>query len=312
MSEEGKIKLLKGILGSPYNRGEEHLFYCPKCEHHKKKLSINISKGMFKCWVCDWSGKNIYRIVRTYGSTNDKYEWKSFDQRIEIENFTDRLFEEKEEAKAPEISLPDEFISLANRKLPNTSRIALNYLKSRGIDKKDIMKWKIGYCPTGKFASRVVIPSFNEVGDINYFITRTYANDWKKYYNPDTTKDIIFNHPYLDFDESLVIVEGVFDAIVAGSNAVPLLGSTLNENSKLFYEIVKNDTPVYLALDPDAKRKTNKLINLFLRHDIETRLVNVEPYDDIGEMPRSEFLQRKQDAPLLTLDNYLLNKIMRM
>lgn len=309
LSKEKKVKLLKGILGGFYSRANEYLFHCPKCEHHKKKLSVNFDKGVFKCWVCDWSGKNIYRIVRNYGSTNDRYEWKSFDNKVEIENFTDKLFSGKEEYTGSTIELPKSFISLVNKKLPTTSRYPLNYLKSRGIGQKDIAKWKIGYCPTGKYASRIVIPSFNDTGAVNYFVTRTYINDWKKYYNPVASKDIIFNYPYVDFDEDLVIVEGVFDAIIASENAVPLLGSTLSERSRLFYEIVKNDTPVFLALDPDAKKKTNKLISLFLKYDIETRLVEIGPHDDVGSMTKEEFMRRKEEASILTTDNYLLSKI---
>ena len=39
------------------------------------------------------------------------------------------------------------------------------------------------------------------------------------------------------------------------------------------------------------------------------RKINVNPYDDVAEMPKSEYLQRKQLAELLDNDNYLLNKI---
>jgi len=299
-------------LGSSYNKGEECLFYCPSCEHHKKKLSINIDKNVFKCWVCDWSGRNIYRIIRRYGDNEDKYQWKSFGQRVEIEKFTNKLFGQKTEIQKEIIDLPDEFISLANKKLPITSLRPLNYLKSRGLGKKDIIKWKMGYCSDGEYAGRIVIPSFNEDGDINYFVTRSYDNNWKKYLNPTNSKDIIFNYPYLDFDEDLILVEGVFDASKTGDNSVPLLGSTLNENSKLFYEIVKNDTPIYLALDPDAEKKINKLISLFLKYDIETYLVDVAPYADVGEMTKQEFFERKQTAAFLKLDNYLLSRISRI
>ena len=122
----------------------------------------------------------------------------------------------------------------------------------------------------------------------------------------------MFNYPYLDFDEDLILVEGVFDAIKAGDNSVPLLGSTLNENSKLFYEIIRNDTPVYFALDPDARKKTNKLINLFLKYDIETRFIDVKPFSDVGEMTKQQFSVKKQTAVLLDLDNYLINRIARI
>jgi DNA primase len=312
MSVDRKLKILNKILGSSYNKGPEALFYCPSCDHHKRKLSVNIEKNVFKCWVCDWSGKNVYRIVRKYGDIDSKYEWRSFHDQVEVEGFADKLFAQDHVKYQQTIDLPPEFISLANKKLPTTSIYPLNYLKSRGIGKQDIIRWKIGYCSSGKYGGRVIIPSFNLDGNVNFFVSRAYDNDWKKYVNPDISKDIVFNHPYVDFDEDLVLVEGVFDAIKAGDNSVPLLGSTLNENSELFYNIVKNDTPVYLALDPDASKKTNRLISLFLRYDIEIKMVKVLPYGDVGEMTKEQFLERKQTASVLDSDNYLLSRIARI
>lgn len=309
VSEEKKLKILNSILGEHFSSSDEHLFRCPSCGHHKRKLSINLEKNVFKCWVCDWSGKNIYRIIRRYGSRVEKYEWQSFEKDIEIEKFADKLFAPKEIKKHDKINLPNEFISLANAKLPTTSIYPLNYLKSRGIDKKDIIKWKIGYCSSGTYESRVVIPSFDEQGDINYFVTRSYDGDWKKYMNPTASKNIVFNHPYVNFHEPVVLVEGVFDAIKAGDNSIPLLGSTLNERSLLFYEIVKHDTPVYLALDPDASKKTNRIIKLLLSHNIETYLVSVAPYNDVGEMTKDEFASRLETSVLLNSNNYLLSRI---
>ena len=48
----------------------------------------------------------------------------------------------------------------------------------------------------------------------------------------------MFNEFYVDWDE-VVLVEGV-DAIIAGFNAILILGSTLRENSRLFQQIVLN------------------------------------------------------------------------
>ena len=207
------------------------------------------------------------------------------------------------------VDLPKEFISLANKNLPATSLYPLNYLQSRGVDKNDILRWKLGYCSEGQYAGRVVIPSFGLSGHPNYFVARTYSRDWKKYCNPTASRDIIFNHLYLDFDEDMILVEGVFDAIVAGPNSVPLLGSTLREESALFQEIVKNDTPVYIALDPDAEKKAMQIIQKLLKYDIEIYKIEVGPYDDVGEMPKEEFARRKQSAAFINSSNYLLRKI---
>jgi DNA primase len=310
VSETKKVKILKEVLGDFYREGHSQcLFFCPRCGHHKKKLSINIGKNLFKCWVCDWSGKDIYRVVRRYGDYRQKQEWRSLSQQVEINDFVDKIFGRKEEVRPEPLELPKDFISLVNKDLPVTSLYPLNYLRSREIRNIDIAKWKIGYCTKGKYASRIVVPSFSITGDINYFVARSYDGDWRKYLNPGTSSDIIFNELFLDFDDEVILVEGIFDAIKAGHNSIPLLGSTLNENSILLQKIVENDSSVYLALDADASKKANKIIDLLLKYDIEIFKVDIHPYKDVGEMPKHVFKERKQSAVFLNSDNYLLSKI---
>ena len=75
-------------------------------------------------------------------------------------------------------------------------------------------------------ATEIVIPSFDDDGDVNYFAARSYNGDSYKYKNPRASKNIVFNELFVNWNADLTIVEGAFDAIVAG-NAVPILGSTL-------------------------------------------------------------------------------------
>ena len=58
--------------------------------------------------------------------------------------------------------------------------------------------------------------------------------------------------------------------LLSAGNAVPILGSTLRSSSDpLLRKIVWNDTPVYVALDPDAAAKERRIIEMLLRYDIE-------------------------------------------
>ncbi len=315
MSNQDKIKILRKIFGSSRRVGAEHLFYCPKCNHHKAKLSINVDKNKFKCWICEYSGSNLYRLVRTYGDFYDKKEWKSFDNRYDLDKFdnliNDLLVDQIKEAKVKQTTLlPKEFISLANKGLPISASPARKFLKQRGVTSKDILYWKIGYCHFGPYKNRIVVPSFNEDGNVNYFVARTYVDDWKKYMNPNLPKsDIVFNHLYLDFDKDLIITEGIFDAIIAGPNSIPILGSTLKKDSQLFKHIVDNDTPVYIALDPDAEKKALFLIKELLKYDVELYKINIAPFNDVGEMSKEEFQKRKQEASPVNLENYLMYEI---
>lgn len=301
-----KQKILKKVLGSHYHSGDEILFYCPKCKHHKKKLSVNLDKNKFKCWVCDYRGNNIRRLVKRHGSFLDQQEWAKYDATVEIASFEDIFSTEQEVEEQFEqvINLPEEFKTLCSSRLSLASKPILKFLYDRGLTKQDILKWKIGYCPSGDYKERVVVPSFNEDGDVNYFIARTYGRDWMKYKNPPASRDIIFNELYVDFDDDLVIVEGVFDAIVAG-NAVPILGSSLKEDSKLLKKVVEHDTPVYIALDPDVETKAMRLIKKMLTLDIEVYKIDIKPYADVGEMTKKQFNIRKQEAQLMTNDSFL-------
>ena len=184
-------------------------------------------------------------------------------RQYEIESLTRLLplfFLKKKEEIEIVVKLPNEFVSLANKgKSVLSSKSSKKLSESRGITDEDILFWKIGFCTSGEYAGRIIIPSFNENGDCNYFIGRTYQNDWRKYMNPPTAKSkIIFNELYIDWDEDLTLTEGVFDAIIAGKNSVPILGSSLREQSKLFKSIIANDTPVYIALDLRCQEKSIK------------------------------------------------------
>jgi len=304
--EGEKLQLLKSIFGKFHHSNDEHLFYCPKCKHHKRKLSVNLEKDAFKCWICDYYGRSLRRLVRKYGDFRTLQQWDKLFGREDVTKFDDIFSEDSEIEEIQRIDLPEEFISLANDELPLAMTPALNYLDNRGVTKQDILHWKIGCCMGGDYNNRVIIPSFDEEGYVNYFVARTFNGAWKKYLNPPASKDIVFNELYLDFDQDLVIVEGIFDAIIAGPNAVPILGSTLRENSKLFQMIVKNDTPIYIGLDIDAENKSKKIIKDLLNYGIEVYKINTFGYDDIGSMAKEEFLKRKSEAVLYDSNDYLL------
>ena len=232
----------------------------------------------------------------------DVQDWKSV---ANIIDFSERA-EEKEEEKIT-LSLPKEFITLTGNKIAPLSIAARKYLKSRGVTEQQIAWWKMGYCSSGEYEGRVVIPSFDDEGDLNYFISRSYDKKaYPKYKNPPASKNIIFNDLFVDWSSDIILVEGVFDAVVAGRNSVPLLGSTLNQNSVLLQKIVKEDAGVYIALDPDAKKKELEIIKTLLDFDIEVWKVDIGENEDVGSMSKGNFQKCLNKATLITSDNYLL------
>jgi hypothetical protein len=58
---------------------------------------------------------------------------------------------------------------------------AYNYLiNDRKISREIILKYRLGFCTTGKYANRIIIPSYDAKGEINYFVSRTYDPTVKK------------------------------------------------------------------------------------------------------------------------------------
>ena len=187
------------------------------------------------------------------------------------------------------------------------AKSAINYLIKRGVTSEDILRWKIGYCDEGEYKNRIIIPSFGLSGYANFFIARAYKN-------PRTNKDIIFNELYIDWDKDIILVEGVFDAVRAHAvgTAIPLVGSTLRENSKLFQALVRHDQRVYVALDDDARAKASTIINKLIDYDVRTYSLDTSGYEDIAEMPRDVLVGRKKQAIKMSSDNHLFQKLMSL
>jgi len=305
-----KLRILEEILGNNYRSNDEHLFFCPFCKHHKRKMSVNISKNTYKCWICDSRGKNIYTLVRKFGNHFQKQKWQSFEENVDISEF-DNIFEDKEEETTQRISLPKEFISLANKNLSLTANAPLNYLRKRGVNSADILKWKIGYCENGEYRNRIIIPSFNRDGNCNYFVARTWTKDWLKYKNPPASKNVVFNELMINWDEPVVLVEGIFDAIIA-DNSIPLLGSTLSTHSRLFKATLTHSKRVYVALDQDAEKKSLSIISELISHGIEIYKIDTSDYEDVGEMTKEEFKEKKESATAFDSNALLIQKILQI
>ena len=305
MNKKEAQKILYETLGHYADKGSELLFACPSCDHHKRKFSVNLDKNAYKCWVCDYHGRSIRRLVRRFGSYIQLQKWDRISHRTDLERFDELFMEGVPGEGKTTVQLPEEFISLCSDKIPATGTYAYRYLNSRGITKADILKWKIGYCFSGEYRNRIIVPSFDDDGDCSYFIARSYTGDSYKYKNPRSSKDIVFNELFINWNEDLTLVEGVFDALVAG-NAVPILGSTLRKSSDLLRKIVYNDTPIYIAMDPDAAKKERRIIKMLLEYDIELYKIDVTGYEDVGSMPKDVFRERKNNASFIDRDNYLL------
>jgi len=154
-----KLKLLKETFGSYYKSHDEYLFSCPFCDHHKRKLSINLDLNVFKCWKCNSRGKDVSYLIKRFANSQIKNKWFELIGQVDMSNIEDIFTEKKEVQEEQILSLPKEYIFLGNKTLPFEARKALKYLGSRGIFHKEICLYKLGFCHEGKYKNRIIIPS---------------------------------------------------------------------------------------------------------------------------------------------------------
>ena len=295
-----KISILEDALGSFYCSKNEFLFYCPFCKHHKKKLSINLDKSVFKCWVCNTKGGIAY-LIRRFSTSDILHQWALLNQEVDMSS-AELMFAEKKEEAEQIVNLPKEYYCLGRGDLPYSAKEPLAYLMSRDITSKDILYYKIGYCATGAYRKRIIIPSFNEDGNCNYFIARTYGQSWLSYKNPPTAKNIIFNDLLIDWNSPVTLVEGVFDTIKI-HNSIPLLGSTLKESTQLFKKLAVKQPKIYIGLDKDALLKSLQIIHSMLEYGLEVYRLDTSNIEDIGAISRSEAEQLKENSLAMNTEN---------
>ncbi len=268
------INKVIGNQGRKVTKEDEYVYYCPECNHYKRKLQLNTTTGKFHCWVCNFGGYTLFQLFKKLNATRAQY-----DELSTYVQDTKPKYEPKTTVQV--VKLPEAFKPIFEKSNSITRKHALKYLKYRGLSKHDIIKYNIGYCDTGEYSNRIIIPSYDSQGKLNFFVGRDIFESTMKYKNSYTPKDIVGFDLFINWDEPLILVEGVFDAMAIKRNAIPLFGTVILDQLKRKI-ITKNVKTVYLCLDSDAWKKSLGIIEEFLKAGID--VFNIE----LGEKDPSE------------------------
>ena len=284
MVNELLVSLVNSVLGIGKRTSKgNHSYNCPFCNHHKPKLEINFTDNKngdnpWHCWACNKKGRKLRSLFKQIKASPEYFS--------QLKKLVKSGYE-VEEIKSEEKIL----------ELP------------RNINKDDILKYNIGYCEYGPYADRIVIPSYNSKGILNYFTSRTFKEDtFQTYKNPDTSRNIIPFEMFINWDLPIILCEGPFDAIAIKRNVIPLLGKNIQSNlmKKLVSSKVKK---IYIALDTDAIKQALKFCEELLNEGKEVYLVEL-PGKDPSEMGFKEFTKLVQKATPLNQFSLMEKKIM--
>ena len=260
MNDDGEIlvDLMRDLFGKEkqhYESKGQIAFNCPVCDEEKNKgnLEINYIQHVFKCWSCgDFNEMKgpLGKLVDQYANKRQKKVYNIFKpEELKVK-----------ENKKPKLRLPESYSKIfdISERYP-VRRQAYTYLKNRGITDEMIEKYQIGFCDKGSHMGRIIVPSFDTNGELNYYIARSWdPNSRAKYKNPDYEKDkIIFNESLIDWNKEIYLVEGVFDGFFL-DNTIAMLGKHLSE--LLFNTIYeKLNGSIIIGLDGDAWSNALKL-----------------------------------------------------
>jgi len=259
MSDEIEVvlELIEEVLGEPkkvYDSKLQYGYNCIECDEgrNKSNLEVSLEKHVFHCWSCGISGP--------LGKLFDDYGNKKLKKMYLLIRPEELKVQEKKKNK---LRLPEGYTQFKDSNpIYPPHRESLNYLLSRGITEGIIEKYQIGYTMKGEYSGRIIIPSYDATGTLNYFIARSWNLRAKmKYKNPPCEKDlIIFNENLIDWDKDIFLCEGAFDSIFL-PNSIPMLGKFMSD--LLFttiYEKAKGN--ITICLDGDAYKDALKVYHM--------------------------------------------------
>ena len=299
------IKLLESVLGrATKSSGTNYRFHCPFCNHHKPKLEINPDGQWYHCWVCNTRGKYILTLFRKLQVDSSKYQ-----ELARILDDEDWQYRPKQTSTGTSIvKLPDEYKPLWVKSKSPEYRNAISYLNTRNITTQDILRYRIGYCTSGYYSNKLIIPSYDENGSLNFFVSRAYYEaDTMKYINPTISKDVIGFELFINWNEPIILVEGVFDAIAVKRNAIPLFGKDISKTLQKRI-VLKHVEEIYIYLDSDARAAALDTAEYFINNGIHVYLVDPEDSDpsDLGFSKNLHILRATTE---ITSENIMAEKI---
>lgn len=299
------IQLLESVLGKGKpTSGGNITFFSPFTSHHKPKLEIRstpdeVGNYTWHCWITDKKGKSIQSLFRQLNLPKERIEQLN---RI-IESARYRV-DTKEIKTNQTIQLPAEYAPLWIKKNTPDYRNAIHYLTNRGVSVFDILKYRIGYCESGEYSGKIIIPSYDRDGQLNYFVSRAfYKADKFKHKNPKISKDIIGFEMLINWSEPIVLCEGSFDAIAVKRNAIPLFGKIIQPalQKKIIEERVKD---IYICLDADALKNALTIAEKFIGEGLNVYFVELQD-KDASELGFHQIAEILENTDILTFERIM-------
>lgn len=277
--------------------GTHFLAKCILCGDSKKRLSkrrfnldYNNGDPIYHCFNCNRSGNfiQLYAQVKNISFEEARKEFSRFDKDSIKKTFKKKPFQ-KIKKNPIDVKFYDFILNdcvSVDEKVDGIVKLSYQKALKHFIKERNIYDYKLYIAYQGRYKGRVIIPIIED-GHIIFFQGRTVTNDPKKYDNPPSEKGhIILNKEKFDYDDYIIVTEGIFDALTIGNQGTSCLGASISDD---FLENLYKYTSVgiIIALDNDERgiEETQKIIE----HSVFSRRLkyflmpdNFKEYKDIN------------------------------
>ena len=225
------MNILSKVIGK-YDSisGSDYDYWCPFCKDDDQgHLHVNFYKGKALCHRCGYAAGSLKKLLQDLRI--DLSEVEEYVEKIPaIGKFIKDLWKAEKKRKAGVITLPDEYNVLRVRAKDLMSKMYLGYLRRyRGLSIDEISSIPIGYCSEGRYAGRLVFPTYM-FGKLVYFTTRAVLTGKPKSLHPENTDKnyILYGVDWLESTNHIFLVEGVFDTFAFRNKSLAVFGHSLS------------------------------------------------------------------------------------
>lgn len=227
----------------------------------KYNLEVSLSLGKYHDWSTEHGG-NISKLIKRWGTSELLSEYFAIiDEFKENKYYNLELFKDNQNnllGITNNVVLPPTFTKINLEKCKKKKLV--EYLKKRNINQEIIDYYNIGYTTWDEEKwqdrDRIIIPSYDINGDLNYWVGRDFSGNPKKvkYKNCNIDKkQIIFQEDKIKWNADIWLVEGAIDCIYGNGNVISLLGKALTKDTELYKKIYKKaNANVTICLDGDV------------------------------------------------------------
>jgi len=287
------MSTIEDVFEGVWKSQVEYLIKCPYCGDHRthNHCYVNTDKGMFMCHHCGEAGP-IERLMQDHADGEEIERGPGIVEKARHEEIDVRLFKQV-------------------TGMHNTmDRMALTYLKSRGLSKSEIAVYKIRYMDFGRYYGRVIFPVIENTDYVS-FVARSFMEKVRpKYLFPHhgetklTTNECMWGWNCVKgFRQDLVIlVEGIFDAVSINRKSHRNCGGVALHSKQLgeaqLRKLLNLDrfTQFIVMMDGDAHKDGLKIAKKLKSYgrDVKMALLNKdEDPDSITEERLTEVLRTR-------------------